>query len=100
MSHGLNKSALLLAARFKSTWPGIPAFLEMLTEVDPGEAPAYLGSSEMRARLQNLNKVELRLLADLIDEIRVQGEARHFYREAAYWDLVADRVRDELATRG
>ena len=89
----------MLAARFKDHQPDISAFLEYCRQIPPKEASLSLSSLEVAARLGRLDSVGLRILAELLDEVRIQGEADQLYHEAAYWDLIADRVKDELASR-
>lgn len=100
MSDILGKRALALGNMFKATQPGISEFLAHCQRIPPNDISLRLSSPEVAAQLARLDGVELRILRNLLDEVRLQGEAERLYLEAAHWDLVADRVKDELSSRG
>lgn len=100
MSDSLGKKALALADMFRATQPGISDFLAYCQRIPTNDVSLHLSSPEVAARLGRFNAVGLRILGDLLDEVRLQGEAERLYPEAAHWDLIADRVKDELSLRG
>jgi ABC-type transporter Mla MlaB component len=95
----LDKVALSLASRFREGQQGISDFIEHVRQIPPIDAASHLSSSDVADLLGRLDSVGLRLLAELLDEVRIQGEEKRLFSEAAYWDLIADRVRDELLSR-
>jgi hypothetical protein len=99
VSDVLGRAALTLGARFKEARPQILAFLEYCEGIPRRDAGNCLGSPDVQARLNDLDPLGLRILAEVLDEVRIKGETEHLYREAAFWDLIADRVKDELSLR-
>jgi hypothetical protein len=99
MSDTLGRMARTLASRFNEGGTDISDFLDYFRHVTPSDAAFHLGSPTVTDLLGRLNPVSLRILVELLDEVRIQGEAERLYPEAAYWDLIADRVRDELSSR-
>ena len=53
----------------------------------------------MQKRLDGLDSVTLRLLSEVLNEMKSWYENKQLYAEAAYWDLVADRIKDEIISR-
>ena len=99
MSDTLGRMARILASRFNEGGADISDFLEYLRHIPPSDVAFHLGSPAVTDLLGRLNPVRLRILVELVDEVRIQGEAEHLHPEAAYWDLIADRVKDELSSR-
>jgi hypothetical protein len=99
MSDTLGRMARTLASRFNEGGSDISDFLEYLRHIPPSDVACHLGSPAVTDLLGRLNPVRLRILVELVDEVRIQGEAEHLHPEAAYWDLIADRVKDELSSR-
>lgn len=99
MSDTLGKMARDLASRFDAGGPDISDFLRYLRHISPSDAALHLSSDAVTDLLGRFNPVRLRILVELLDEVRIQGEAERLHLEAAYWDLVADRVKDELSSR-
>jgi len=99
MPDTLLRIALGLALRFNDTQPDIRLFVESLRSAQATDARSYLSSPETETLLAELDSTALILLAELLDEVRLQGESRRLYREAAFFDLVSDRVKDELISR-
>ena len=63
------------------------------------DASRILSQRKAQALLDALDSIEFQLLVEILDETRLSLEEDRCYKEAAYWDLVADRVRHEIKLR-
>ena len=87
-----------IAARFKAH-PQLSAFLNYCERLPSRDAPRVLSSTDMQNRLDGVDSVTLRLLSELLHEMKSWYENRQLYPEAAFWDLVSDRIKDEINSR-
>ena len=87
-----------IAARFK-THPQLSAFLNYCERLPPRDAACVLSSTDMQKRLDGVDSVTLRLLSEVLNEMKSWYENKQLYAEAAFWDLVADRIKDEINSR-
>ena len=99
MSDALIRMVLGLASRFKDTHPNISYFVKSLRNAQVTDARFHLSSPEVSQHLAQLDSTALVILVELLDEVRLQGESKGLYREAAFLDLVSDRVKDKLSER-
>jgi hypothetical protein len=87
-----------IAARFKSH-PQLSAFLNYCERLPRRNAACALSSTDLQKRLDGLDAVTLRLLSEILNEMKSWHENNQLYADAAYWDLVADRINDEINSR-
>jgi hypothetical protein len=93
----MTNNSFPLAARFKCH-PEVLRFLQYCEGLEYQDA-TRLGQHDVQRRLDAVDLVALQLLTEVLYEMRTWYEKEHRYREAAYWDLVADRIEDEIVSR-
>jgi hypothetical protein len=94
----VSKQVKRYAARFRNH-PQISAFIEHCSYEADEEIVRALSQPATRSLLEGLDSVAIQLLSEILDEARFNLEEKKNFREAAYWDLVADRVKDEINRR-
>ena len=95
----LDKDSLDLLERLRASHPDIVFFLSNCSQVAPADMVTFLKSREVEVRLSTFGHTSLIMLHEVLRSIRENMEIRNRYLEAASWDLLSDRVADELSKR-
>lgn len=95
----LDRESLGLLGRLRKFQPEIFFFVHDCSLIAPSGIVEFIESRDVEDRLTSFNHTTLLLLLEVLHSIRTNLETRNRHLEAASWDILADRISDELTKR-